>query len=61
MARSFSFASLPLWRWMGASMLPLLGLTGCSPAADKDATTLELVDHAVYANGVQKQVWDVTG
>ena len=30
-------------------------------AADKDATTLELVDHAVYANGVQKQVWDVTG
>lgn len=27
--------------------------------ADKDATKLELVDHAAYANGVQKQVFDV--
>ena len=27
--------------------------------ADKDATKLTLVDHAVYPNGIQKQVWDV--
>ncbi|CAA9502384.1 MAG: Dihydrofolate reductase [uncultured Solirubrobacteraceae bacterium] len=27
--------------------------------ADKDMTKLELVDQAVYGNGVQKQVWDV--
>ncbi|MFJ4711428.1 dihydrofolate reductase family protein [Streptomyces sp. NPDC088785] len=28
-------------------------------SADLDARKLELVDHAVYANGVQKQVFDV--
>lgn len=28
-------------------------------AADKDATKLELVDHAAYRNGIQKQVFDV--
>lgn len=27
--------------------------------ADKDLTKLQLVEHAVYGNGVQKQVWDV--
>ncbi|MEU6860333.1 dihydrofolate reductase family protein [Glycomyces sp. NPDC046736] len=27
--------------------------------ADKDATQLALVDHEFYANGIQKQVWDV--
>ena len=27
--------------------------------ADKDTTKLELVEHAVYGNGVQKQIWDV--
>ena len=27
--------------------------------ADKDATKLHLVDHAVYSNGIQKQVFDV--
>ena len=27
--------------------------------ADKDATRLRLTEHAVYANGVQKQVFDV--
>jgi dihydrofolate reductase len=27
--------------------------------ADKDATKLKLVDHAVYPNGIQKQIWDV--
>ncbi|MGW5424784.1 dihydrofolate reductase family protein [Streptomyces sp. NPDC003943] len=26
---------------------------------DKDAQKLELVEHEVYANGLQKQVWDV--
>ena len=30
-------------------------------AADKDATKLELVEHDTYANGIQKQVWDVAG
>ena len=28
-------------------------------AADKDATRLALVEHEVYANGIQKQVFDV--
>jgi dihydrofolate reductase len=28
-------------------------------AADKDTTRLKLVEHDVYANGVQKQVYDV--
>lgn len=28
-------------------------------AADKDATKLALVEHAAYANGIQKQVFDV--
>ena len=27
--------------------------------ADKDTTRLTLTEHAVYSNGVQKQVWDV--
>jgi dihydrofolate reductase len=27
--------------------------------ADKDTTRLTLAEHAVYSNGVQKQVWDV--
>ncbi len=26
---------------------------------DKDATTLALVEHEVYANGIQKQIFDV--
>lgn len=30
-------------------------------AADKDATKLDLVESEAYANGVQKQVWDVVG
>ncbi len=28
-------------------------------AADKDTTKLQLVEHEFYANGIQKQVWDV--
>ncbi len=28
-------------------------------AADKDTTKLKLVDHAVYSNGIQKQVFEV--
>ena len=56
MARSFSFASLPLWRWMGASMLPLLGLTGCSPAADKDAT--QAATAAAASQGSANLAWD---
>jgi dihydrofolate reductase len=27
--------------------------------ADKDTTKLDLVDHAVYSNGIQKQIFDV--
>jgi dihydrofolate reductase len=27
--------------------------------ADKDTTKLDLVEHAVYSNGIQKQVFDV--
>jgi hypothetical protein len=27
--------------------------------SDKDTTKLKLVDHAVYSNGIQKQVFEV--
>ena len=28
-------------------------------STDKDATALDLVEHEVYSNGIQKNVWDV--
>ncbi len=53
---SYSPASSTAWRWVGASLLMALWLTGCSPEPDKNAT--QAATAAAAAQGSANLAWD---